>query len=174
MTRALTIAILCGFLGYCLVLFSAVNALGTNKIPYLSQKLKQMRLFAGAGSLFTREVSLDNYATLYRSYQNKRWSAWQTMEKPLFDQYVNQGSFAALRHNRLVIHLSQKLYFKGYLIGKQNFTQTEEYRNFLAHLILAQNKNVKPDSVEVIYQIKVIDSIGRHLPKTLLKFKAAP
>lgn len=174
MKRALTIAILCCFLGYCLVLFSAVNALGTNKIPYLSQKLKQARLFAGAGSLFTREVSLNNYATLFRCHQNNKWGKWQQMEKPLFNAYVQHFSLASLKHNRLAIHLSQRLYFNGYLTNKQNFTQTEGYRNFMAHLIYAHNGNIRPDSVEIVYQIKIIDSLGKHLPKTLMRFKATP
>jgi len=171
MKRFVTIGIISIFFLYGLVLLSTFNIPGINHSVFLRNKFKKARLYAGIGALFTREVTLDNYATSYRFYQNGKWQNWQELEMPLFNSYINEVNFTSLKHNRLDIHLSQKLYFSGYKPNPKSFFQSVPFSSFLKHLIEVHNHNQKPDSIAVIY--KVEDQKTR-INKQLLTFKCKP
>jgi len=170
MKRKVTIVISCIFLLYGMVLLSSINFGKINYPSFLKNTLRQSRIFLGIGALFTREVSLDNYRTLYRFYQNGQWQGWQELEKQSFEAYVNDGNVAALKHTRLDMHLSQKLYFNGYKPQPKNFKNTVDYQVFIQHLIF-RHSATKPDSIAVSYQKE--DRQSKKF-RELIQFKCRP
>ena len=166
-----TIGIISIFFLYGLVLLSTFNIPGINHSFFLKNKFIKARLYAGIGALFTREVTLDNYVTSYRFYQNGKWQNWKELEKPLFNAYINDANLTSLKHNRLDIHLSQKLYFSGYQPDPQSFFQSVPYQSFLKHLIEVHHQHQKPDSIAVVYRINYQQT---NKSKALLAFKCKP
>jgi hypothetical protein len=173
MKRALTICILFVFTGYIIVLFSAVNAFGVRKISFLGNTLSLSRQMAGLGSLFTREVSFNNFETNYRVHQNGKWETWQQFELPAFKDYIDNGNYAALKHNRLDIHLGQELYFKGAKQYPKDLSKTQAFNSFMAHLKYRHVNSQQIDSIEISYTKKWLDSNSIKRKVQLLKYKTA-
>ena len=152
MKRIITIGIICIFFVYGLAFLSALNILGLNRVPFFKDKLRQVRVYAALGALFTRDVTFANYTTSYRFYQKGKWQNWSSLEAQLFNAYIEKADFGALKHCRLDQRLSQRLYFDGYKANPKYFFESPSYKIFTAHLIKYHNHRQQPDSIEVVYK----------------------
>jgi len=121
----------------------------------LKTKFQQFRVFTGLGALFVSEDSMKHHATSYRFYQNGKWTDWQLLEEPLFEEYTSSGRLASLKHNRLDRRLGQKVVNINRKLGNLKTIDSKEFRAFTSHLFYGHNQNHKPDSLEIIFQQKV-------------------
>lgn len=175
MKRIVIICLLVVFLSYALIILSSLNFLGIRNIPYLKKALSVGRKFTGIGPLFTREATLDSYSTSYRFYQDGRWQNWQWLEKPLFNDYINHGNIASLKHARLDLILSQHLYFLGFKKHPlKNLENTVPFQSFIRHLFHSHNQNRTPDSLQIKYIRKSILNSQKSVEKELLNYKCKP
>jgi hypothetical protein len=138
-------------------------------VPYLGGTVKAVKKFIGLGGLFYLDNTLKNNSTNYRFFKNNQWQAWQTLEQPLFEDYIESFNFDALHHCRIdrklvgdLVNLKKK---------SDNLISTVQMDAFLTHLLYAHNNGLRPDSVEI--------RVAQHLPKEgksipLLKVKLKP
>lgn len=170
--KRFVVIFICGvFAVYTLVFLSAFVFVQKLIPPMLRPKFQQARNFTGLGSLFVNEASMKAYATTYRFYQDGKWTAWQVLEEPLFEEYVSKGRLASLKHNRLDKRLSQKAVYIGRKNGNAKMMASREFKAFTLHLFYAHNQNRKPDSLELIVHQKFRQPKAL---KTILKFKYQP
>ncbi|WP_343530510.1 hypothetical protein [Pedobacter sp.] len=168
--RRLIIIFICSvFAVYSLVFLSAfVHKL----IPGpLKSAFQQARVFVGLGALFVNESSMRIYATSYRFYQDGKWSDWQFLEGPLFEEYISKGRLASLKHNRLDKLLCQKIIDLRRKSGDVKTKESKEFKAFTSHLFYRHNQNRKPDSLEVKFQQKFREP---DVVKTVFKIKYQP
>lgn len=167
MKRFTLSAITLAFIAYLLIVASTQNLLGINQFKYFSNKIHYGRRLTGIGALFTREATLVNYQTLYKTYQDGKWSNWHLLEQETFRNYTNNGSISEQRHTHLDSHLTKDLYFGPYKNGK-DVRHSIQYKTLISHLNLGHLNNQVPDSIKLVFQQKDIDTNGKYRFKNLL------
>lgn len=171
MKRFVIIFIAGVFSVYALVFLSAFAFVQKMMPPMLKPKFQQARNFVGLGTLFVNEASMRAYATSCRFYQDGKWTEWQLLEEPLFEEYVSKGRLASLKHNRLDKYLSQKIVRIGRKFGNAQMMRSKEFQAFASHLFYRHNLNRKPDSLEIIVRQKFKKP---ETVKMIFKFKYQP
>lgn len=168
MRRSLTLVIIIVFAIYLIATLGVFNIPHTKRI---TKPLSGIRKFIGAGSLFTRESTLENRVTLYRFYHNKQWGKWTEFERHYFNIYLHTLKYDALKHSVFDIILGQRLYHLGYLKNKTSLVNNLVYKKFMVHLLENHPHESKYDSIEFIYRKQMPDSTIKH--KDLFRLKIA-
>ncbi|WP_154652568.1 hypothetical protein [Flavobacterium rivuli] len=153
----------------CCICFAYISMAVYNLYPshlkkfYLGKTLGKIKHQIGLGVLFDRPNSLIGKSVIYRLYQNGKWQENQQLLEPLFNDYKENGNFAALKHCRLDSQLAGRIHTIGKRQGIEKMKQSKKYKEFINHLIYRHNKNVKPDSLQIFYYIKDYKSNKLHL-----------
>jgi len=159
--------------GCILLFFLALTISAMVSVVVKVHRVENVRLrvqkYCGLGVLFNRKSTLTGKATAYRLYKKGQWQSWQQLQQPLYSKYAHAGSYAALKHSRLDINLSDNVYSASKDKTVEELKGTKIYKEFTQHLLYSHSNGTAPDSLEIsYYQIhNAPDSL-----ELLLTFKA--
>jgi len=140
------------------------------KSSVVKKVFKTAKLDIGLGALFHMPGSLSKKSVSYRFYERGKWQNQQELLQPLFNEYIEFGNLAALKHCRLDANLIYKIYTICEAHGMEQAQKSSDYNEFITHIFAFHKTESIPDSLDISYYHINNDNTSR----LLLNFKSTP